>query len=327
MDLKLLIDILEQAFDLGMRSLKLTGGEPLLYDSFSGLLSYLKKKNNKLYLYMETNGTLIDKYLARTVKEAGMRFVSISIDGDNPDTHDSIRGVEGSFDKARRAAKFLIEEAIPVQIITSVYRGNAGQLENIAKMAQDLKAESLKVNIITTIGRGTVMSEHGELLSIEEMIELNRRIERDYRNKFKIRLCSSMPLAFKPSRALLDERPRFCAIKGLLGILATGKVSICGIGEEVPELVLGDAKKDRLKDIWENDPILWKIRNDIPEKLEGVCGMCIFKRHCLGHCVAHSYHDTHSFTSSFWICQKAYDQGLFPKSRLMENPVQCPPIS
>ena len=114
MELKLLVDILEQCRELGMRSLKITGGEPLLYDSLMNFLEYLKLKKNawNLFLNLETNGTMLDKKIAKALKESGIKYVSVSIDGDNPDTHDRIRGMKGSFQKAWRAVKDIVEESL-----------------------------------------------------------------------------------------------------------------------------------------------------------------------------------------------------------------------
>jgi SynChlorMet cassette radical SAM/SPASM protein ScmF len=316
MELGLLTDILEQAYSLGMRALKLTGGEPLLYDAFIGLLEYLKKKRWDLFLYMETNATLIDKRMAKALKEGGLKFVSLSIDGDNSATHDELRGVSGFFEKAWIAAKEIVSLNIPLQIITAVYRANFSQLEGIAKLAQNIGAESIKANFISPMGRGLEMAQNNELLSLEEILQLNKKIEGEYRKKFKLRFCSSLPIAFRSFDRLLNERINFCRIKGLLGILASGKVSICGIGQELKELILGDGRKDRIQDIWQKSPLLWNIRNQIPTQLRGVCKICIFKNRCLGHCVAQSYYSEKSFTSPFWVCQKAYERGLFPKTRL-----------
>ena len=315
MELKLLTGILEQSRNLGMRSLKITGGEPLLYDSFMGLLEFLKKKGWGLFLYMETNGTMIDKKMAQALKQAGMKFVSVSIDGDNPDTHDKMRGIKGTFEKAIKAVESMVGQGMPVQIIASVYRRNLGELENIAKIAEGLKAESVKANIITSMGRANFMDGNKELLSIEEMLELNKKIEGEYRKRFKLRFCSSLPVAFRSFKRMLEEKTGFCRVKGLLGILATGKVSICGIGEEIAELILGDARKDSIKDIWQKNPVLWRIRNDIPSKLEGICKACLFKNYCLGHCIAKNYYSTGKFTSPFWICQEAFEKQLFPRGR------------
>lgn len=319
MELKLLTDILEQSKDLGMRSLKITGGEPLLYDSFMGLMEYLKKKNWNLFLYMETNGTMIDRKMANALIEGGMKFVSVSIDGDKADTHDKLRGVKGSYEKAWQAVKFMVELGIPVQIITAVYRGNLGQFENVVKKAEALKAESVKANIINDMGRGAKMALDEELLSLEESLELNKKIETEYRERFKICVLSSMPVAFRSFKRMAKERTRFCKIKGLLGILASGKLSICGIGEEIEELIIGDTRKESIKEVWQKSPLLWSIRNDLPNKLDGVCKICIFKNYCLGHCVAQSYYSSGTLISPFWVCQKAYEKGLFPASRLLEG--------
>jgi len=278
-------------------------------------LEFLKKKDWRLFLYMETNGTMIDKNMAIALKQAGMKFVSVSIDGDNPETHDKMRGVEGSFHKAIEAVKYMAEQNITVQIITSVCRRNLVETENIARKAEDLKAESIKINIITSMGRAVSMVDNEELLSIEQILELNKKIEGEYRRRFKLRFCSSMPVAFRSFKRMLEERTGFCKVKGLLGILATGKVSICGIGEEKEELVLGDAKRDSIKDIWEKNPVLWSIRNEVPSKLEGVCKICLFKNYCLGHCIAQNYYSTGRFTTPFWVCQEAFEKQLFPRGR------------
>jgi SynChlorMet cassette radical SAM/SPASM protein ScmF len=319
MDIRLLRRILDQCAELGMRSVKITGGEPLLYGSFDKLLSYLKKYKRRLFIHMETNGTLITKTRARTLKESGMRFLSISIDGANSHTHDKIRGVKGSHKKALKGAKHLIENGIPVQFIMAVCRENMKEFEDLIKLAQKAGAESVKANFISELGRGSVMKKNDELLSLGEMLKFNKKIESDYRKKYKIRICSSLPVAFNSFSAMLKERAGFCSIKNLLGVLSSGKISICGIGEEIEELILGDAREDRIKDIWENSPVLAQIRENLPDDLSGICSNCLFKSVCLGHCVAHSYYRTGNLNSSYWFCEEASAKGLFPESRLINK--------
>jgi radical SAM protein with 4Fe4S-binding SPASM domain len=95
---------------------------------------------------------------------------------------------------------------------------------------------------------------------------------------------------------------------------------MCGIGVNVPELVYGQIGQDRIRDVWINNPELVKLRQDLPEKLEGVCSTCFFKEICLGNCVAENYFMYGRLTAPTWFCQKAAEMGLFPLTR--QQPIQ-----
>ena len=59
----LLKKIIDEALPLGLKSIKITGGEPLLSASFFELIRYAV--NKKLGTIVETNGTLLDDKCAR----------------------------------------------------------------------------------------------------------------------------------------------------------------------------------------------------------------------------------------------------------------------
>ena len=67
--------------------------------------------------------------------------------------------------------------------------------------------------------------------------------------------------------------------------------------------------------------MLKKLRESVPEKLEGVCGRCILKYFCMGECVAENYVRERSLTAPFYFCKEAYDQGIFPETRLIDERV------
>ena len=54
-----------------------------------------------------SNGSLIDEAVAKNLKDAGVKTVSISLDSSIPEKHDEFRGVEGSWQKAINAIKAL----------------------------------------------------------------------------------------------------------------------------------------------------------------------------------------------------------------------------
>jgi MoaA/NifB/PqqE/SkfB family radical SAM enzyme len=82
----LLSSIIGQALPLGLTSIKLTGGEPLLYPGIFRILEIAREHN--LEVNVETNGTLVTPEFARTLAGAERRFISVSLDGADARTHE-----------------------------------------------------------------------------------------------------------------------------------------------------------------------------------------------------------------------------------------------
>jgi len=143
-------------------------------------------------------------------------------------------------------------------------------------------------------------------------------VERELPPTTKLRLHFDYPAAFRAlSHIASGDGCGVCGIKGILGVLATGEYALCGIGEQVSELIFGRVGQDRLEEVWSNNPTLNAIRNDIPARLTGVCGRCLMKGRCLGSCVAQNYYRSDNLFAPFWFCEEAEAAGLFPASRLV----------
>lgn len=243
--------------------------------------------------------------------------VAVSLDGENPKTHESFRGVKGCFLKTINGIKLLKEFGINTQIIMSLHKGNINEIEGLINLAVDLRVNSFKINPIMPSGRGDNMFMEKKTLSVKEIIELNQYIEKSLIDKYNIKILLCLPLAFRPIKYFKDKDFGICGILNIAGVLSNGDVSICGIGKQEKELVMGNIKKDNIQTIWENGLIFNQIRKDIPKNLEGVCGKCILKVLCLGSCVANNYYLERRLNAPYWFCQEAYEKGLFPSSRLI----------
>ena len=80
-------------------ALLFSGGEPLIRPDLLELIDYATR--NGLRITLSTNGTLIDETIAGKLKQLGLTYVGISLDGIG-DTNDHFRGVKGAFDRAVR---------------------------------------------------------------------------------------------------------------------------------------------------------------------------------------------------------------------------------
>jgi SynChlorMet cassette radical SAM/SPASM protein ScmF len=316
LDLGLFETALAEAKPLGLSGVKLTGGEPTLHPQFTTILDLIRRED--LRLTLETNGLLMTPALAQEILKCQNPFVSTSLDGADAATHEWVRGVPGSFDATTRAVKILAEAGLRPQIIFSLMKHNASQVEQIIRLAEQLGAASVKFNVIQPTARGEKLHDADATLSIAELIALGRRVEHDLTPTTQLRLFFDYPSAFRSlSRIASGDGCGVCGIKHILGVLATGQYALCGIGEQVPELIFGQVGQDKLEEVWSNNPMLNTIRNDIPARLTGVCGRCLMKERCLGSCVAQNYYRSHDLFAPFWFCEMAEQAGLFPSSRLM----------
>jgi SynChlorMet cassette radical SAM/SPASM protein ScmF len=323
----LAVDLLEkvvhEAKPLGLQGVKLTGGEPLLHPEFVRILEIIRRE--ELSLTIETNGLLCVPEIAREIAKSPKKSVSVSLDGANAETHDWVRGVAGSFDAACKAVKNLSATGINPQIIFTVMKKNVDQVENIIGLAESLGAASIKFNMVQPTARGEKLHEIQESLDIHQLIELGHTVEQRLSGWTKLKLYYDYPMAFRSlSHIAGGQGCSVCGIKGILGVIADGRYALCGIGQQVTELVFGRVGEDPLDKIWLENTFLKSLREGFPENLGGVCSRCLMKGRCLGSCLAQNYYSSGRQWSPFWFCDQAERAGLFPESRLRpENPVMA----
>jgi len=317
LDRGLFSSIVDQALDLGLEGVKLTGGEPLLHEDMSLFLETIRKK--KLDLTVETNGVLLTPEISQAIAACGSPDVSVSLDSADEVTHEWMRRKRGCFRKTITGIENLVNAGISPQIIVSVFRRNSHQLEDVVRLAEDLGASSVKFNVTQPIARGRIMHEAGETLDIEELVELGKWMEGELAESSSIRIISHNPPAFRPMGRMWGDRGDGCSecgILNILGVLHDGSYALCGIGRTTPGLVFGNAADDDLEHVWNENPVLEELRSGLPDRLEGVCGSCLMKKLCLGSCIAQNYYLAESLWAPFWYCERAAAAGVFPPSRL-----------
>jgi SynChlorMet cassette radical SAM/SPASM protein ScmF len=312
---------IDQGLPLGLSNVKLTGGEPLLHPDFIKMVDLIHEKN--LGMVIETNGTLMTPELASYLKNySTLSHISVSLDGATSAIHDPFRGVKGSFEKACNGIVSLVEKGYRPQVIMSLHSGNVGEIEALVRLAEKMGAGSVKFNLIQPSGRGEAMTDRNQVLDIGKLIKVGNWVEKDLQKRVKIPLFYSWPIAFYGLQRLLHQSINdTCGMFGILGILSSGHLAMCGIGVEVPELTYGKLGVDSLVDVWCQNPTLVSIRQDLPDKLEGVCRECIFRNQCLGSCVAENYHQSHRLTAPHWFCQQSLSAGFFSSARLVKKPI------
>lgn len=320
LDFDLFKSIIDQGKLLGLSTVKLTGGEPLMHPEIHSILEYIRA--NDLNLNMETNSVLCTPELAESIAACERAGVSVSLDGVDAETHEWVRGVDGCFEAALNGIRNLVGAGLRPQIIMTIMRHNKHQMEPMVRLAESLGIGSVKFNLVQPTARGEKMHETGEALSIEELVELGRWADTELENSTNLYIYYHHPAAFRSLKRMFGENGEgcgTCGIKGIIGVLGDGSYALCGIGMSVPELIFGHADRDNLEDIWENHPLIKQIREGLPDQIQGICADCIMKDRCLGSCVAQNYYRSKSLWAPFWFCEEAHTKGLFSESRIRPN--------
>jgi AdoMet-dependent heme synthase len=150
-------NIIDQIAAFANPILVLSGGEPLYRADIFDLAQYATDKG--LRVALATNGTLVTKDVAQKVVDAGVKRVSISLDGSCADTHDAFRGIPGSFDAAIYGFRNLKELGVPVQINMTIARHNAVELPRVLEMVRKLGADALHTFLLVPVGCGVDIAD------------------------------------------------------------------------------------------------------------------------------------------------------------------------
>jgi radical SAM protein with 4Fe4S-binding SPASM domain len=273
------------------------GGEPMLYRDFLPVTEYMKRQG--LLVSVVTNGTLLEKMSDDVVKQE-LDFVMVSIDGPR-DTHDEIRGMKGSYDRAVSGLAAVQERRNRLGnrkpytlLITTISRHNTGHLYEVFELAEDLGVdgliayygyfqteESCKQHELVMLEKlGTrAISQNGwrwsaAAIDTAELLDTIRRIRSrrwSYAHVFAPDLKDEEVPRFYTNHAETFGYNRCVAPWMMTAVLANGDVAPC---RDYPDYVVGNITRGRLTEMWNGDRFR-KFRTVLKEEtLMPVCRRC-----------------------------------------------------
>jgi radical SAM protein with 4Fe4S-binding SPASM domain len=148
---------------MGVPSVLFSGGEPLMRPDLFELIEYTRTKG--LRAVISTNGTLITENVAGRIKQQGVSYVGISLDGVG-DINDKFRGVPGSFDKAMAGIKNCQAAGVRVGLRLTLTKRNIEDLEKLFDLFEAEGIERVCFYHLVPSGRGGDMA--GEDLTHEQ---------------------------------------------------------------------------------------------------------------------------------------------------------------
>jgi radical SAM protein with 4Fe4S-binding SPASM domain len=272
----LFYDILDQCRDMKVLNFTLSGGEPMIHKNFYWFLQ--KAKEYDFCLTVLSNLTLLNDEIIYELKNNKLSNVQVSLYSMDPDIHDSITKLEGSFKKTMRGIERLLENDIPLQISCPLMKQNKDSYFDVLKWAQEHKCRS-RTDYIMMARYDHTTGNLNNRLSLEETGKIiDTIIENDK---------SYQKALLSPEFAALEKRDVSNAI-----VCGVGISSICMVsnGNIYPcpgwqSYVCGNAKNETLKNIWESSPQIQFLRNlrqkDFPKCVRckdlNFCSMCMVR--------------------------------------------------
>ena len=299
--------VIDQLDEAGVAAISFSGGEPLINPDFWPVAEYTAKKG--FYVSVATNGTLITEEVAHRLKDIGVRYAEISIDGPNAEIHDEFRGMKGAFDLSIKGIKNAKKAGLEVGIATVATHHNLDTIPEIIQLARNLNVDRIIVFNFIPTGRGKNIINDD--LTPEEREKLMKYLYSEW-EKGDMQVFSTCPAYSRVSLSAVAEKKghkvsptHFADIELPEEFLGAGKTLAeflggCGAGRiycsieqngDIEPCVflpikVGNVIKDGFQKVWDNSEVFKTLRNRDAD--DYACSDCPFKYIC-GGCRSRAY--------------------------------------
>ena len=169
LDYEEIAEIVAQLVPLGLKRLRITGGEPTIRPNLEFLISALKQIDGVEDLALSTNGVRLPE-LAGTYADAGLDRVNISADSLQPDRIRAIARRSLDFDPLRSARAAADAGLFPIKLNVVVMRGiNDDEIEDFGRLTRDLPLHVRFIELMPVGGMRDLTWEH--VVPSEEVLD------------------------------------------------------------------------------------------------------------------------------------------------------------
>lgn len=127
-------DLLDEAYEAGMRGYYMFGGEPLIRKDIGEITDYAK--NRGFITVMNTNGSFLEQ---KADELENLDFAFVSVDYHN-DYDDVIRGRPGTFKEVMNGIKAMkVKTRTSIAFVTTISKLNFDTIEPMARLAEEME--------------------------------------------------------------------------------------------------------------------------------------------------------------------------------------------
>jgi Fe-coproporphyrin III synthase len=163
--------LLDDLSDFKVPVVLFSGGEPLVRKDLPELAEYAVQKGMRAVI--STNGTMITPNMARILKEIGLSYVGISIDG-MEQINDRFRGVKNAFKSAVNGIRNCQDAGIKVGLRFTINKFNVKEIPSIFDMLEEMEIPRVCFYHLVYAGRGSNLVKddlsHAEMRKTVDLI-------------------------------------------------------------------------------------------------------------------------------------------------------------
>jgi len=291
-----------------------SGGEPLIRPDFFELAKYTLSKGIRPTL--STNGTLITREVAQRIKDIGVGYVGISLDGLR-EVNDKFRGHVGAFQAAMEGIENCVAVNQRVGLRFTINSHNLAELDNIFDFIEEMNIDRVCFYHLVYSGRGNQMVKEDVTPSqsrqaMETIIRRAIDFEERGLKKEILTVDNHCDAVYLYLRALKENTEKAQTIKDLISMnggnrsgIAFGEVDPLGYvhpDQFTQHITFGNVRERKFGDIWTDTshPILAGMKNRTP-LLKGRCAKCQYLDICNGNFRTRA----EAVTGDFWEADPA----------------------
>ena len=289
-------NLLDDLAEFGVPVILFSGGEPMTRKDLPELAAYAVKKGMRAVI--STNGTLITPEKAQTLKEIGLSYVGISLDG-MEEINDRFRGVKGAFKAALQGIENCKKAGIKVGLRFTINKSNASEISKIFKLLQEMNIPRACFYHLVYAGRGTALvkedlSHQESRNAVDLIMDLTKQLHDKGHIKEVLTVDNHADGPYLYLRLLKENPERAREVLELLQ-MNEGNSSGIGIGciswdGEVHadqfwrHYSFGNVKDRLFSEIWTDtsDPLMKKLKEK-KKHAKGRCATCRWLDICAGN--------------------------------------------
>ncbi|HEX7074845.1 MAG TPA: pyrroloquinoline quinone biosynthesis protein PqqE [Hyphomicrobiaceae bacterium] len=276
LDTKTWIRVFEEAAELGVLQLHLSGGEPTARADIVAMTRGASRAG--LYTNLITSGINLTKARLAELAEAGLDHVQLSWQDTDPARADEIAGLAGAHDWKQQTARAVNELGLPLTINVVVHRLNIDRVADMIVAAH--RAGARRIEVAHTQYYGWALANRAALLPTPEQVEAAHAAVARIRQELEPSILIDYVAPDHFSRW-----PKPCMNgwgRQSLNVTPRGKVLPCHAAESIRGLEFWNVQEHSLREIWEDSPAFTAYRGT--EWMKEPCRSCPRKEIDFGGC-------------------------------------------
>jgi len=293
--------VLDEARELGVLQVHLSGGEPLARRDLTDLVAHAHRLG--MYTSLVTSGVPLTETRFAGLAAAGLDHVQLSVQDESAATADAIAGVR-AHDRKLAAAAMVTGHGLPLTLNVVLHRDNIGHVAALTKLAERMGADRLE--LANTQYYGWALRNWSALLPTRSQVEA---AERDAQLA-RARLGSRMEIVYVVAD-YYEERPKPCmygwGVRQLI-IAPNGDALPCPAAGQIPGLGVTNVRDEPLSVIWYSSTAFNRFRGTgwMPEP----CRSCPRKEVDFGGCRCQAYQLTGDPAATDPVCALSPHHGI-----------------